>query len=418
MMEQKGSQKEELSARVRERIALYLDDEIDVDALEGLIAHIIRGFDLDDESDDEESLEESSIRDLEAVFEAVPEGHGSSYIESIFRALGSPPSDQVLRSSLLVSLVGELEIYVNQLLRACFARVPAAVDDNKASFTWSEVSGYESLEDFRASVTDRVVERAMYGGLEEWLEFLGKKFGIKIPQGSLTPVAAEVFQRRHCIVHYGGTASFSYVEKMKKYDSNVESGDPLDVTPEYLARAADELYMIAMSLNWATVHKLVGNADYREEARDFAINCIYHLLGDQRFTLARTLSEALPTGHLSFDQSLIVNVNRWLAYKLQDRFEEVRAEVEDFRTTSLSRRFSMARHALLDEHEEAYRIADAMLRDSSDDFPLSHYLTWPLLRGVRRWARANVPHDSLPGASVPHADVVASDHSLPRKEES
>lgn len=417
-MERRGTELDDLTSRVREKIELYLDEDVDVAALEDLIAHITRRDESEGGPDWADAPDEESIRDLESVLDALPRGHASSYLDGIIRAMGSPPSDQVLRSSLLVSLVGELEIYVNQLLRACFDHVPSAVDNSKASFMWSEIAAFSSLDEFRDSVTEKAVERALHGSLPDWLDFFEAKFNVKVDASARKPAVTEIFQRRHCIVHNGGSVSPQYIHKTKGGRGAVEVGDSLNVTPSYLVWAADELYGVAMSLGWSVAHKLIGEEDLREDVRSAFVNSIYHLLGDRRYGLARDLSERLPSQHLSFDQSLIVQVNKWLAYKLDGKFDEVRADVESFRTESLSRRFTMARHALLDEHEPAYRIASAMLAESDEQFPLSHYLTWPLLRDVRRWARDNGTHESLPGAGVGQTVMVASCDSPPRKDES
>lgn len=417
-MEQRGTELDDLTSRVREKVELYLDEDVDLDALEGLIGHVTQHREGEGLPEQSHGSDEESFEELESILEAIPRGHATSYLDGIFRAIGSSPSDQVLRSSLLVSLVGELEIYVNQVLRACFERTPAAIDDNKSAFTWSEVSAFDSLEEFRDRVTEKAVEKALHGSLSDWLKFFEDKFKIQVDPSAYGPLVTEIFQRRHCIVHYGGSASAQYVQKMADSGVKATLDEPLDVTAEYLMKAADELYGVALSLGWATTHKLISDGDLREDVRDAYVNSIYHLLGDRRYGLARTMSDKLPAQHLSFDQSLIVKVNRWLAFKLDGEFGAVRSEVEAFRTSSLSRRFTMARHALLDEHEDAYRIATAMLEESDDNFPLSHYLTWPLLRGVRRWARANVTSESPSEPAEGLADVITSSDSSPRKEES
>lgn len=418
LLARQGTKREDLISSVREKVERYLDEDIDLDALEGLIGHIVEFEEGGDGLSSSNDTDEESLRNVEAMLDALPRGHASSYMDGIVRALGSPPSDQVLRSSLLVSLVGELEIYVNQALRACFGKIPSAVDDSKATFSWTEVSSFGSLDEFRERVTDRTVENALYGSLSDWLRFFEKKFKVLANTGFNEAEVNEVFQRRHCIVHYGGFASAQYVQKMKTFGIEAEADVALEVSPEYLAKSADILYEVAMSLGWAITHKLVGDVELRDNVRDTYVNNIYRLLGDRRYGLAKTLSGTLLERELSFDQSLIVRINRWLAFKLDGSFEEVRPEVESFRTNSLSRRFAMARHALLDEHEDAHRIAMAMLAEPDDEFPMSHYLTWPLLREVRRWARENVRDESAHGGAESHANVVGSADSSPRKDES
>lgn len=415
-MDRRGEGLNDLTSQVREKVELYLDDEIDTEALESLVDHVMQRLHSDHPTEADEEENESSLKELESILNSIPKGHASSYVDGIMRALGSKPSDQLLRSSLLVSLVGELEIYINQVLRAIYERIPSAVDDKEATFTWSEVSSFDTLDAFRESVTERAVEKVLHGSYSDWIDHFEKRFGVKIDGASKDRTVIEIFQRRHCIVHNGGRASQLYVKKMEEYDSSVEFDEPLKVTSEYLETAADALYEAAMILGWAISQKIIKDEDFREYATSEYINNIYQLLVDKRYSLAQSLSERIPENKLPLDQGLIVKVNRWLAYKLDGQFAKVKDEVESFNTNSLSKRFKLARNALLDDHEAAYRIAQSMLEQEDEELPLSHYLTWPLLRGVRQWERANIPNEHLRRKVTVSTDVVASNSDPVRKD--
>lgn len=373
--------------------AEVVDDEV-IDRL------LLLFQEVEDEDDATLSMEErenafsSALRD---AADDLPPGHTSTYVESVLRALHMPPSANVLLSSLLVSLVGELEVLVNQLARAGFERQPRTLDDSGRGYTWVEISRYESLADMRDAVVDRAIEDVLRGSLDEWVAYFDKRFKIGPIGVAKEFLAQETIQRRHCIVHNGRLVSSQYLERLARFKPTAELHDELDVDGAYLRRAADTLYVVGYGLVWAMAFKLCGDAEHREYMAGVFANRTYFLLQERRYDLVRALGATIPTNLIEEDSALVIRVNYWLAHKLDGKFDAVRSEVEDLKVASRSRQFNLVKHALLDEVEEAYRVAQSMIRD--DELKQAHLFTWPLLAGVREYMRKE---SKVPG--VAHED--------------
>lgn len=401
---------DDLAVRSREHVEMFMDDNVDHKAMDALVDVFAYNGTRNDSDDDSRQANEVA-EEARNVLDQLPQGHAANYIDGIVKALGSPPSDNVLRSSLLVSLVGGFESFANQMLRACYERIPAVAQSSDATFTWSEIAAFDSMDSLRSHVIDNAIDKAFRGSLSDWLDVFRKQFGIITTEQSQSQETGEVFQRRHCIVHNGGYASQRYIDSLTAFNKEPKVGldDHLPVDHDYLANAADALFTMGISLAWSMAHKLIEDREHQSNVRSFLINEVYFLLGNGRLELAQNVGSLIPLSKVPQDQALIIKVNRWLAFKLRGNFDKVRNEVEEFDTGALAKRFILARHALLDEHEDAYRVASELLREEDSELPLSHYLTWPLLRGTREWANqqgrgAPVTWDDLEGRD-PHDSV-------------
>ncbi|QBJ20533.1 hypothetical protein KocCE7_00640 [Kocuria marina subsp. indica] len=389
-MDERANEIDNAARRAKEIISAQLDDAPDEESIEKLIDLLTAQ--MDESSEDakssglsEEEQQEAFVKALKEIGESVPDGHYATYVESVLRAVRTPPSGEFLRSSLLVTLVGELEMMVNQLARAAVERQPSTLEDSGRTFTWSEISSYDSLADFRDVVVDRAIEDVLRGSLADWMNYFVKKFKIDPVKVADSYDAQETVQRRHCIVHNAGTVSSLYLTKLGPFKRGGEIGDPLDVDSGYLQRAADTLFLVAFALVWSLAVKLCQEDEHRDRVFSELSNRSYFLLQEHRYDLLIRIGQTAPIQRLPERFRLVVQVNVWLAHKLGGQFDTVRQEIESFDVSARSRDFQLARYALLDDYENAARVADSMMRD--DELSKAHYLTWPLLAGVREYRR-------------------------------
>lgn len=361
-------------------------DEVDGTALDQLYELLQEVDRLSEEADDDLSKEENREVILAALAEVgrtLPQGLLTTYIEGIARATSAPPAVDMLRSSLLVSLVGELEMMVNQLARACFERQPGALDKTGKTFTWANLKGFDSIDDVRDAVVDHTVEDALRGSLVDWIEYFRKRFDVKNVSAAESYEAQEIIQRRHCIVHNAGQVSSQYLEKLAEFKVNKRVNDRLMVSVEYLDEAADTLFLVGYSLIWAVGFQMCRDLEAREPLESALTNRVYFLLQERRYGLVMRIGSHAPYTRLKDSSAFVFQVNVWLAYKLSGAFEQVRNEIEQFNVATRSRNFNLAKLALLDRHKEAYELAQQMIRD--DQLRPEFLYTWPLLSGAREY---------------------------------
>ncbi|KQZ22316.1 hypothetical protein ASD43_16520 [Microbacterium sp. Root553] len=385
-MDERAAEIDNAAARARELVEDQLDDDLDEAGLERLIT--LLGDEINSDETDGltgEERHEAFVQALTEVGDALPEGHYSTYVDNVLRALQAPPSGNFLRSSLLVTLVGELEMVVNQLARTAVERVPQTIEESGRTFTWAEISAHESIADLRDSLVDRAIEDVFRGSLTDWMDFFVKKFKIDPIAIAGTFEAQEAVQRRHCVVHNAGTISQMYLNKLESFKPKGEIGDSLDVDSSYIRDAADTMFLVVFSLVWSLSMKLCRNEEDRDDVFGALCNRTYFMLQERRYDLLTRLGQAAPLEKLPDRLGLVMKVNVWLAHKQRGTFDSVRDEVVAFDTSARSRDFQLAKYALLDEFEDASRVAESMLRD--EELSRAHYLTWPLLAGVREHKR-------------------------------
>lgn len=386
-VDEQSSEVDNATNRAKEFIQERLDDQLDEDGLAKLLDVLQARF----LSSKQEGLSDSDRKRalanaLEEVLRDLPEGHQGEYLRATARALSVPKSGHFLHNSLLVLLVGELEMFVNEVARACFTRNPEVLKRSEQSLRWGDISTHESIVSVRDSLVDRAIEDVMRGPLVEWMDFFRKTFHIPAIEAATTYSAQEALQRRHCIVHNAGTASNLYTKKLEKFSEHtIHSGENLEVNSEYLRSAADSILEIAYSLAWAAGATLCRDELGRTALFEALGDVIYDLLQRQRLEVVVRITREAPIDKLPEGTGLIMKVNRWVAHKELGKLESVRKEIEEFNTSTRSRNFQLAKLALLDKHVEALDLAGSML--ISGDLSRAHYLTWPLLRGVRAHER-------------------------------
>lgn len=382
--------------RAKRRIEQELQ-EVD----EGLLDRYLRIFEDFDVAGDAEGVDrterETAFSDaLREVGRELPEGADSTYLDAILRSARPSVGAGYLHSSLLMILVGELEMFINQVARACFEARPAALDQGERTLTWSEIANYDSIADLRDWVVDRTIEDLLRGSLLDWVKFFEKRFGISEIKAARSFEAVESVQRRHCIVHNAGMASQQYLDKLADFPISVELNDALEVDADYLQRAADTMFLVGYSLAWSLGMKLNPEPEWNEHLVGDLTNRTMFLLQEQRYDLVRRIGEAVPLDSMKGENgeycAFVFRVNRWIAFKELGEFDRVRKEVEAYPVSTRSNSYKLAKLALLDENEEAHELSQRMIRDG--DLYQSHLLTWPLLRGVRDVARARERSES------------------------
>ncbi len=364
--------------------------EVNEDVLDRLIA-LFQAVEGETSEDEEGSLPESERMDafrsafLEVSSE-LPEGVEQTYATSILSSMRPAVGVSFLYGSMLTTLVGELEVFINHMARVAFEYNPEPLTLSERKFTWAEIAAHRSIDEMRDELVDSMVKNLLRQGLPDWMRFFQDRFGLPENKAAKSYTAREAIQRRNCVVHNGGLVSQFYLDNMPDLKSGVELDDTLDVDAGYIVKAADSLFLVAYSLTWALAKKEIKEADALEFAIGNLGNRTMFLVQEGRLDLVKQISQEAPHRELEKTPQLeeiswILKINRWLAFKEGGNFETIRGEVNAFNTRSKDDRYKMAKAALLDEIEEAVELARSLL--ARETLKPAHILTWPLLKGVR-----------------------------------
>ena len=121
-----------------------------------------------------------------------------------------------------------------------------------------------------------------------------------------------------------------------------------------MERALDELDVLGVALG--TTLAVSWQADEREDIIRRLNNIAFALLQAGRWRAAQRMSEvgvALGSGNAWLDVAMQVNV--WIARKQQDGLDAIRVEVEGWDVRALAPEFALAKAALVDDRDEAFR---------------------------------------------------------------
>lgn len=300
------------------------------------------------------------------------------------RARVKRPMGQILRNSLLTAAVSGFEVLVSGLVRAFLALKPEVLRQSDRKYLYSEVELFTTLDEFRDHCAEVTADNLLRGGFDEWMEWFSRRHKLAIT--GVTDSATElreIFQRRHLLVHNGGVVNRYYLSKLGEVDDPPDLGDKLWVTPDYLAKALDELTVAGVKLAASLLLKIASNEQDREIVHDELRHIAYELLCAERWSTSARLDE----WHLSFlvDDSwrLVARVNLWVAQKRMWGVEYVRQDVECWNTETLASKYLLAKLALLDRNEDAYELVKRLIL--SNEINSDNWTNWPVLEGVRQY---------------------------------
>jgi hypothetical protein len=337
--------------------------------------------DTDSESD---QGEDNLVRDW---LDGLPEDSAFEYLRLIGTALTTKPKPRTgrLLASLHTSFIADFEVLIGNMLRIMITEHPAVINDSEKKFIWADLVKFDSLDDFKQFQIEKTIDVVLYGSYDDWLDFIEKKLHIAVPSAARSSEMVEIFQRRNMIMHNGGVASKQYVNAVNT--ARKESiGTELIVDSAYLQRSADHLLAVGAYLVHFAEKKILKS--YPDELARLegqtGPDLTYMMLQAKRYEAIAKLNSILKMDDFTvMGSGYRFQVNGWLALKRLGRFAECEEAVRAWDTSVLEPLFKLAKHALLDELEEGLELVKRLR--NTEDLPLRHWLTWPLLEELREY---------------------------------
>ena len=162
---------------------------------------------------------------------------GSSVTEAEFLVRAQRYVDNELAAATLQQFVAIFENYLLDVLRLWLRAHPAAVSGR-------ELKGEQilALPD-KAAIVDALIDKELvgllYGRPADWFKYLNSRVAVGVPSPAEVQQFAEVKATRDVLVHGGGVANPTYVDKAGPA-ARAAAGQPLDVPGPY-HRASWEL---------------------------------------------------------------------------------------------------------------------------------------------------------------------------------
>ncbi|MBD2446645.1 hypothetical protein H6G76_05590 [Nostoc sp. FACHB-152] len=268
----------------------------------------------------------------------------------------------LLYQNALISLVSAVEWFLSQLLHEYFKLYPEASDIRERSLTLSELQSMGTIDDAKNYLIDLRIEEILRGSFSDWITFLKSK--LKLSMGYLTDeenYLTEICQRRNLFVHNGGVINKIYLNKVAQpLRQNLEIGQKITVSQEYLDEAITRFEKFFFLLSLELWKKLSPDDKTRS---DIVSDITYKNLYNERWKIVESLSFFLLNDkQLPEMARLVAQINYWQSLKWQERFEEVRKEVEKIDFSAKDERFSLAKAALLDDEKLFFNLLPMLLK--------------------------------------------------------
>jgi hypothetical protein len=309
-------------------------------------------------------------------------GKASQRFEEAIKGLSINSAHQVLLyRNCLISLVSSAEWFLSQVLRQFFVAFPEAAGVKEKTLTLEDLRRIGSIDEAESYLISLRVDEIMWGSLEDWMKFLRNT--VKLSMGYFAAdeeVLVEVFQRRNVMVHNDGTVHHSYLANVaESLRKDVQSGQKLDVTPEYLRSAVDTVERNFILIAAELWKKLAP----KDEERANVLNDItMKALFSERYQVATGTSRfQMEDKQLQEKWLVYAKLNFWQSRKWADEFAEIQDQVEEADFTAKEDLIQLARYVLLDDFDSALPILKTTMQ--AGKLPLSNLEEWPIFKKFR-----------------------------------
>ncbi len=277
-----------------------------------------------------------------------------------------PANGIILRRSTLVSLVGTLEILLEDLFFGYYLYV----------------DGVKLAKDVREQAARKRARAAMHaGGWRGRIEkFGGLGIDLKVVQDYLDEIV-EITQRRNVMVHKQGIIDAGYMRNAPStcQPAGAEDGLMLVVSTCYLNRAFDVVLALAFGLSQACWRHWEPRKR-KKQAHHVAANFLYQTLRQQRYVLVKDLARCLERLSLPWATRQFVLVDHAIALRELGEKSAMKPLLLELKGRKRERQFTIAL-AILQEDFSRARLFLKRAAEKGELRKISPY--WPLFDPIR-----------------------------------
>jgi hypothetical protein len=294
--------------------------------------------------------------------------------------------DRMFRQSQITSIVSRFDEFFIEVLKAAYQQNTGWLKNPDKKVTYKELLEIESFEDFKKDLIRREVDLLMRDSHSSQIEFLDSKLKLGVTDNfARWKDFLEITERRNLFVHTGGRVSTQYLENCNRFGitvgGKVKEGGLLSASDDYINKAIDVLYEIAVRIGQAAVRRLF--TDSFEAADNILNNTGVELLTQERWDLAeRIFAYALDIPQAlrsSGELKYYFLINLCIALKFGEKAYIAKLESENW--TPFHPKYHLAVAVLKDD----YDLAQQLMRSQAilEQIREPHFKSWPLFRSFR-----------------------------------
>ncbi|MCG3112786.1 MAG: hypothetical protein MCM46_13300 [Candidatus Manganitrophus sp. SB1] len=317
--------------------------------------------------------------------------------EKFLRALNSyhkaaPVQEELLSTSVLVSLISYLEALISNLIHAFYERFPKAMPAEDRSLSLAELREIGSVKEAEAFLVAKEVDSVLRQDLDSQFRYFTKRLKIDLTIfDDFWPIVIETDQRRNLIVHNQGIVNRVYLERVdpklvEKYGA--VKNERLPVEREYLSQAITTIEIVGIILLQQCWRK--WDKDTVASADDFLIDTTFDGLLEERYELVDQIARYASTVTFENDVSKrIVCINQAITLRDSGRSEEIEKVLESYDWSACGLIFQVALCAVRKQEDELFNLlpravaAGELKKEQLEQWPLFH-----IFRSTERFSEA------------------------------
>lgn len=326
-------------------------------------------------------------------------------------------AQKIMPRSFLVSLVSQYDAFVGSLVKELINHKPEVISDSDRQLTYSQLKEFSSFEDAQNYIIEREIDALLRKSHSEQIEWISKKFGIKIkPDKDLWASFIELMERRNIFVHADGKVTSQYLAVCNSngvnIDEDLEVGEELWVPQDYFEEAFSTIYELGFKLGQVLWRKMIP--EEIELADKQIIEFGFDLLELEKYLLASKIchfGSTVVKNVKSEEDRRIILINEAIALKWLNKEKESKKIINELDWSGWSNEYKLAVSVLNQDFQNAYSI---MKEIGSENKRISsvEYRDWPLFIEIRKEDEFHQVYEEIFGHQLSHFTSEENDDEI------
>ena len=289
-------------------------------------------------------------------------------------------------NNMLVSILIEFENIITRIFTEIIIKYPEAyLRDTRVSY--AEIIKVQDIKHIKEKIISDEIDLIMRESIFKWIKMLEKKHRIKISlENQYTKDFIEAYLRRNIIVHNESKINNDYINGMKNIGTIIPEdmiGKTLICTEEYINRIIDSsIFLIIYFINQIL-------PAFKEENKNFVNTVLsmgFEKIKNEEYTLAREIFRLLKDNQNLDQQTKVYSmINYWQTYKWDNKYEEIKKEIEEFDISAYEEIIKLAVFALKDDYKKIEKLLNYEFNEEKQNEELAVELEdFPVFKQLRK----------------------------------
>lgn len=311
-----------------------------------------------------------------------PDDSNKDMVEALGKFKKAEKRKRNLYANSLINLISQVELFVSQLAHQYYIKYPDKINTKDKQLSLDDLVKFDSVEDARIYLIDKKIESVLWGNIQDWIKFLRNDLNLSMKY--IDPYVdrlSEAALRRNLFVHNSGVVNRIY---WNNYPRSLGTPPEIDKEVRINSGYLHDVIMMIEKCFVLIASELWKNTDPDNDERSvLLISMAFENMIKGNYDLSESYSFFTMNDKSSKEiRRLYGTINYWLSIKMQNRFNEVRSEVEKADFSGKSRLISCAQNVLLDREDKAKEDIINLL-EHDDEFGIEQLKEWPLFKTLR-----------------------------------